>query len=66
MNYLINLNEEIKGGNSCHTSVNIISFIEDSPVSVFPSYYKYEGGVYEREGQVYKDKTVIEKVLRNF
>lgn len=62
MTYLTNLNEEIKSGNSHHLSANIITFIEDAPYYVLPPFYKYEGGVYEREGQVYKDKTVIEKV----
>ena len=65
MSYLINLNKEMKSKNSQHTTVNVITFIEDCPTSVFPIWYKYEGSVYMQESQQYKDKPVIEKV-KNF
>lgn len=62
MNYLSLLHEEMENKFSCHVTVNIISFIEECPTSVFPVWYKYEGGLYQKESQVYKDKPVIEKV----
>lgn len=64
LNYLNCLNEEIetKSPNSCHMNVHIIAFVEECPVSFFPVYYKYEGSVYDKESQQYKDKPVIEKV----
>jgi hypothetical protein len=66
MNYLVNLHEEMKNKNSCHSTVNIISFVEDCPNSVFPVWYKYEASVYSQESQQYKDKPVIEKVKYHF
>lgn len=65
MNYLINLYEDIKNKTSFHLTVNVISFVEDCPTSVFPVWYKYEGSVYLQESQLYKDKPVIEKVNFN-
>ena len=66
MNYLVNLNKEMKSKNSLHTTVNVITFIEDCPTSVFPIWYKYEGSVYMQESQQYKDKPVIEKVNNKY
>lgn len=42
-------------------TINIISVVEESPVSTLPIWYKYEGEVMEKESHIYKDKTTIEK-----
>ena len=46
--------------NSSHSTVNIISFVEECPSSNFPVWYKYEASEF-KESQQYKDKPVIEK-----
>jgi hypothetical protein len=63
MNYLYSLHIEIKNKTSFHETVNIIAFVEESPVSFFPVWYKYEGSVYDMESQQYKDKAITEKVF---
>ncbi len=62
MLYLSKLHKAIKSGDSFHETVNIIAFDEESPVSYFPTWYKYEGSAYDKESQQYKDKAVTEKV----
>ena len=41
--------------------IHIIFFNEECPTSNFPVFYKYEGEVYEKESQIYKDLSIPEK-----
>jgi hypothetical protein len=60
--FLSVLLEEIKSKKSFHAAVNIITYVEECPVSVFPVFYKYEMTNIAKESQLYKDKPVTEKV----
>ena len=42
-------------------NVHIITFNEECPCSTFPVFYKYEGEVYDKESQSYKDLSSPEK-----
>ena len=42
-------------------NVHIITFNEECPTSNFPVFYKYEGEVYDKESQSYKDLSSPEK-----
>ena len=65
MNFLYalhkNISNPIEPGQMFHLFVNIITFVEDCPVSVFPIYYKYETSLSQQESQLYKGKPAIEK-----
>jgi len=56
------LNIAIKQRKSSHVSVNIISYTEDNPVSLIPTWYRAETNLNDGTGYGYKDKTAIEKV----
>ena len=51
----------LKKGSTMTESAHIILFNEDCPYSSFPVWYKYEGEVYEKDSQIYKDMTSAEK-----
>ena len=51
----------LKKGSKMTENAYIISFNEECPCSQFPIWYKYEGEVYEKESQIYKDMTPAEK-----
>lgn len=51
----------LKKGSTMTESAHIILFNEECPFSTFPVWYKYEGEVYEKESQIYKDMTPAEK-----
>lgn len=61
MSFLSQLHNDMKSGKSNHLAVNIITYVEECPNSVFPIWYKYEMTSYGKESQLYKDKTVTEK-----
>jgi len=61
MSYLSQLHSAVRSGKSLHSSVNIITYIEECPNSVFPIWYKYEMTSYGKESQLYKDKPATEK-----
>jgi hypothetical protein len=61
MSFLSQLHLDIKSGKSNHSAVNIITYVEECPNSLFPVWYKYEMTTYGRESQLYKDKSVTEK-----
>ena len=39
--------------------MHIITFNEECPTSNFPVFYKYEGEVYDKESQSYKDLSKV-------
>lgn len=51
----------LKKGSTMTESAHVILFNEECPFSTFPVWYKYEGEVYEKESQIYKDMTPAEK-----
>lgn len=63
MKYLAHLHNEIKKEAVLHCIVKIMAFVEECPSAYFPTFYKYEGEIYENENQIYKDKTTLEKVF---
>ena len=44
-------------------NAHIITFNEECPTSSFPVFYKYEGEVYDKESQSYKDLSSPEKAF---
>ena len=42
-------------------NANVIAFNEECPFPTFPVWYKYEGEVYEKESQIFKDVIIPEK-----
>ena len=50
-----------KNGTKMVEDVHIITFNEECPTSNFPVFYKYEGEVYDKESQSYKDLSSPEK-----
>ncbi len=47
------------------TSINIISFVEDTPKSIVPIWYVYGSNLSEGSGYEYKGKVTSEKVNNN-
>lgn len=58
---IIKLLNIYKEGTKMVEQVHIINFNEECPCSVFPAWYKYEGEVYDKDSNIYKDVTPAEK-----
>jgi hypothetical protein len=60
------MNTKIKneGETSIVTSINIISFVEDTPKSIVPIWYVYGSNLSEGSGYEYKGKVTTEKVYK--
>jgi hypothetical protein len=58
---IMDLMKFLKNDSKMTKSAHIITFNEECPSPTFPVWYKYEGEVYEKESQTYKDVIIPEK-----
>lgn len=60
--YISLLFEDIKSNSGLHTSVNVISFVEENSKIMIPPWYVYESNLKDGASYEYKDKPTSEKV----
>jgi hypothetical protein len=58
---IFSLIKYLKNESKMTEDIHVINYNEECPYYNFPVWYKYEGEVYEKESQIYKDFSIPEK-----